>query len=177
MDWVESNFLVRRAWDDYHVIYFGRRVLADQIPHHLEARLGEGIELLGYDAQRSRPVAGGDPVSLGAAARTLDVTLYWRTATPVKDDLTVFVQLLDPAGRLVTQHDGQPLYGYLPTSSWSPGDLIPDRHRLPLPEELSPGRYRLIAGMYALETLERLPVRTAQGAADYVLLTEIEMGD
>jgi hypothetical protein len=105
------------------------------------------------------------------------VTLYWRTAAPVKDDLTVFVQLLDPAGRLVTQHDGQPLYGYLPTRSWSPGDLIPDRHRLPLPEDLPPGRYRLIVGMYALETLERLPVRTAQGAADYVLLTEIELGD
>jgi hypothetical protein len=177
MDWVESNFLVRRAWDDYHVIYFGRRVLADQIPHHLEARLGEEIELLGYDVQRGRQVAGGRPDNLGGAVRTLDVTLYWRTATPVKDDLTVFVQLLDPAGRLVTQHDGQPLHGYLPTGSWSPGDLIPDRHQLPLPEDLLPGRYRLIAGMYALTTLERLPVRTAQGAADYVLLTEIELGD
>jgi hypothetical protein len=97
----------------------------------------------------------------------------------VSEDYTVFVQLLDAEGQLVTQHDGQPFYGYLPTSDWSPGDVIPDRHRLLLPADLASGRYQIITGMYSLETLERLPVKVAvpQDADDAVMLMELEIRD
>jgi hypothetical protein len=57
--------------------------------------------------------------------------------------------------------------------------VIPDRHRLPLPADLSSGRYRLITGMYVFETLERLPVRTAhpQDAEDSVELAVLTISD
>jgi hypothetical protein len=170
MDWVEANYLVRRAWDNHHVIYFGRRVPPDQIPAPLDVRLGESLELLGYGLQRSSGPAG--------VSESLHVTLYWQTSRPLAQDYTVFVQLLDQTGRLVVQHDSQPLHGYLPTGSWQPGELIPDRHRLDVPAGLAHGRYQLVAGMYLLETLERLPVRAASGpAGDSVILTQLEIGD
>ncbi len=168
MDWVEKNYLARRVWDDHHVIYFGRRVATDQISNRIDARIGDSIELIGYDVESKEQ-------------RALDVTLYWRATAPTGEDYTVFVQLLTPDGGLVAQHDGRPLYGYLPTSDWSPGDIVPDRHRLPLPADLPPGRYQLIAGMYALETLERLPVYPGDGTdapgGDSVALTWVEIGN
>lgn len=172
MDWVEKNYLVRRVWDDHHTIYFGRRVAIDQIPSRINAYVGDSIELLGYDV-------GGNEHTSGGRGHDLEVTLYWQVEDPVREDYTVFVQLLDPSGELATQHDGQPLHGYLPTGDWSPGEVIPDRHFLTLSEDLPPGRYQLIAGMYLLEKLERLPVRTSdsQAVRDYVVLTELEIGD
>jgi len=176
MTWVEHNYLARRVWDDHHVIYFGRRVSAGQVPNRVDARLGDSIELLGYETGSRKQTAD-------SRQQILDVTLYWRAARTVMEDYTVFVQLLDQDGRLVAQHDGQPLYGYLPTGSWSPGEVIPDRHPLllPLPQDLPSGRYRLVAGMYVLDTLERLPVYPGDGTGapggDSVALTWVEIGN
>jgi hypothetical protein len=179
MNWVADNYLVRRVWDNYHEIYFGRRVTADQIPAHLDVRLGDAIRLLGYDVDKRTATPGSQKRAAESMARTIEVTLYWQTEAPLEENYTVFVQLLDSNGHLVTQHDGQPLFGYLPTRDWSPGDIIPDRHRLSLPDGLPAGRYQLIAGMYRLETLERLPVQpsSGSGAHDYVTLSQLEIRD
>jgi hypothetical protein len=179
LDWVESNYLVQREWDDHHIIYFGRRVPLGQVPNRVDAQVGDQIELLGYRLASSRR----EPSNEGHAARvtplTLDVTLYWRTSAPVTEDYSVFLHLLDSEGQLIAQHDGRPLYGHLPTGHWLPGDVIPDRHRLSLPADLPTARYRLIAGMYMLETLERLPVRAAsiRGIDDNVNLALLEIGE
>ena len=68
--------------------------------------------------------------------------------------------------------------GFRPSRSWSPGEPIRDNRVLRLPPDLPPGRYWLIAGMYRLETMERLPI-ISQGVAvgDYVLLGEISVVD
>jgi hypothetical protein len=177
MDWVANSYLVERVWDDHHVIYFGRRVLKDLVPNRIDAQVGDSIALLGYDIVSSQGATAGKLYDTEDNSQTLDVTLYWEARNPVEEDYTVFVQLLDSEGQLVTQHDGQPLYGYLPTGGWSPDEVVPDRHRLPLPDGMSPGRYQLIAGMYTLETLERLPVYVAHtvGTYDNVMLSQIEI--
>jgi hypothetical protein len=179
MDWVENNYLVRRVWDDHHVIYFGRRVPAGQIPNRVDAQVGDSIELLGYDIRNWQQAASGKQYYVEGKPQALAITLYWQANKPVNEDYTVFVQLLDSKGHLVTQHDGQPLYGYLPTDDWSPGDVIPDAHQLALPSELPSGWYQLIAGMYILETMARLPVHTAysQSTDDSVALTSLHMGE
>jgi hypothetical protein len=179
MEWVERHYLVRRAWDDYHVIYFGRRVAAGEISNRLEAQVGESIQLLGYEVMCVPAKASTSAEASTPECPSLEARLYWQAGAPVRENYTVFVQLLDDSGRLVAQHDGQPLYGYLPTSDWPPGEVIPDRHALRLPQAFAPGRYQLIAGMYRLATLERLPVRGAggQAAGDRVVLTELEIRD
>jgi len=179
MDWVESNYLVRRVWDDHHIIYVGRRVPKDQVPNRIDAKVGNSIELLGYHIGGSEHEEVSKPYGTRSKAQTLDVTLYWQSQEPVQENYSVFVQLLDPGGQLVAQHDGQPLHGYLPSGDWSPDDVIPDRHSLTLPHDLPAGSYRLIAGMYVLETLERLPVYAAhpQDSSDYVTVSKLKLGD
>jgi hypothetical protein len=179
MAWVESNYLVRRVWDDHHVIYVGRRVSTDQVPNRVDVRVGDSIQLLGYKIAGSEREDASKLRSIEGEPHTLDVTVYWQASAPTKENYHVFVQLLDREGRLVTQHDGQPMHGYLPTGDWSLDDVIPDRHRLPLPDDLPSGNYQLIAGMYVPETQERLPVHATQSqtADDFITLTQFEIGN
>jgi hypothetical protein len=160
--WVDQNYWVHKVWDNDHSLYFGRKHPPDQpIPNEQQVHLGDKIILFGYslDTDQIRAETG------------LPVTLYWKTSQPVDLDYTVFVQVLNDRGELVTQNDSQPIYGYFPTSQWPPDEIIPDRVSIPLPADLPVGQYALIAGMYNLDTLERLPVD--DGKDNYVQLTNI----
>jgi hypothetical protein len=83
------------------------------------------------------------------------VALPQRALAPVDQDYTVFVHLLDGAGRKVAQRDSQPCGGACPTSSWQPGQIYLDRYTLDLPAEAPPGPYRLAAGLYLIDSGER----------------------
>lgn len=85
------------------------------------------------------------------------VTLCWQALKPVSTDYTVFVHLYDGTGALVSNDDSQPMRGAFPTSSWQPGDIVLDTHRLSsLPH---PGKtaYRIAVGLYNLLDGTRLP--------------------
>jgi hypothetical protein len=118
-----------------------------QPEHPLDLTLGKEIALIGYDLTLL------DPPHL---------TLYWRCLTAPSDDYTVFVHLLDSAGTIVAQADGQPRGGAYPTSIWAPGEIVPDEIPLPL-EGLPPADYRLAVGLYQLATAQRLPMIDAAG--------------
>jgi len=121
----------------------------------LAVQFGQAISLLGYDL-------------------TDRLTLYWRTSGRPSADYTVFIQVWD-ADRQVAGYDGPPVGGDYPTSWWEAGEVIVDEHPLDL-SGLSPGRYRLLVGLYRLDTGERLPAFGPDGAPlpDYALeLTEL----
>ncbi|MDE3075176.1 MAG: hypothetical protein KGJ86_07075, partial [Chloroflexota bacterium] len=58
-----------------------------------------------------------------------------------------------------------------PTTSWAPGEVIFDAHRLILPASLRPGGYTLIAGLYDEQTMKRVPV----GSQDHLPLARVEI--
>jgi len=58
---------------------------------------------------------------------------------------------------VVAQSDSPPVSGSYPTSCWEPEEVVTDLRHIALPASLSPGQYRLLAGLYRLETMERLP--------------------
>ncbi len=157
--WVEANYLARRVWDNDHIIYFVPRIPANQpLPNERHLALGDLFTLRGFEVDEDLLKAGGQ----------LNLKVYWQATAAVPDDYTIFTQVLDRNGALVAGWDSQPLAGHFPTSRWPAGDIVTDVVQLPLPAELPPGPYRLITGLYLLETLERLP--TADGQ-DYVTLT------
>jgi hypothetical protein len=86
----------------------------------------------------------------------LPVALHWRATQPVPTDYHVFVHLITADGNIVAQSDGQPALWTRPTSTWSPGERIEDRHALSLPVDLPPGDYPLITGLYLPDNGERL---------------------
>jgi hypothetical protein len=125
----------------------------------VNVELGAGVRLLGYDLF-AEPLPGGG---------RLRVQLYWQGQAELARSYTVFVQLLDPAGVLVAQHDGLPAEGAASTTSWVAGEVITDRHLVEF-GVLAPGVYRLVVGMYDSETGERLPVA---GGPDYIELEPV----
>ncbi len=136
----------------------------------VEAQFGDDIRLTGY------ALAPGEATS----GEELKVTLYWSvTATsPAGLDDKVFVHLVDPAGRMIAQHDGEPVEGRRPIRTWQVGDLVIDAHTLVWQVEAYSGPAKVYVGLYDPATGERVPVSgTGDGAApsDAWLLGEIEV--
>jgi len=105
------------------------------------------------------------------------VVLHWRALRGMGKDYTVTVQLVGPDGRLYGQVDSWPVQGTYPTSEWVPGEEVADPYQVPLAPDAPPGRYRVIAAVYLLETMGRLPVVDMDGnpVADHAVLGEIEV--
>jgi hypothetical protein len=107
-----------------------------------------------------KPVNFFDKVTLldhRIAADQQVLTLTWQVQQPLDTDYTVFIQAWDSTtGAYMAGFDGQPIQGDYPTSLWASGEVIIDTHPLD-PTGLSPGEYRLLAGLYNPITEERLP--------------------
>jgi len=78
----------------------------------------------------------------------LDITLYWRALGPAEADYSVFVHLVAPDNGILAQSDARPDGGVAPTTTWSDGEVIVDRHVLRVPEAVPAGDYELYVGMY-----------------------------
>lgn len=114
------------------------------------------LRLIGYDLP-STELAGADALS---------VTLYWQAEAEMETNYTVFVQLLNSDWWVVAQQDLQPQAGAAPTTTWLPGEILADVYTLSLPDNLPPGNYQLIAGMYDSTTGGRMPVSTGGDFVD-----------
>ena len=129
----------------------------------LDARLGEGVRLLGLSLLDER----GEVVKALQPGATVYADLFWQADATVPADTTVFVHLLgsqfNPAtgGPVWAGHDSPPANGQYPTSWWTAGVSLRDRHPLDLPADLPPGDYQLEIGLYDAQG-QRLPTSGAQ---------------
>jgi 4-amino-4-deoxy-L-arabinose transferase-like glycosyltransferase len=111
-------------------------------PQHSVTAAWPGVRLIGYDvnAEVYRP---GDIVYL---------QLWWQVDRDVPNDWTVFTHLLGPTrsdgSTLWAGRDARPGDNSLPTSAWSPGDLILDEYQLFLPADAPAGDYAIEVGFY-----------------------------
>ena len=122
-------------------------------------RVADAATLLGYDAAQ---VAPGAP---------LDLTLTWRADRAAPTDYTVFVHLLAPDGRILSQIDRTPGLSQYATSQWQAGEVVVDPYRLDVPPDTPPGRYQVAVGWYT--PAGRAEARDAAGqrlAEDRILL-------
>jgi hypothetical protein len=111
------------------------------------ANFSNQITLLGYNLFFESLTGGG----------RLRAVLYWQAQADLATSYTVFVHLLSPSGAVAAQHDGIPANGTIPTTDWSAGEVVEDRHQFEF-ANLPPGEYRLVAGLYNPQTGERLPL-------------------
>jgi hypothetical protein len=91
------------------------------------------------------------------------LALQWQSLQAVDADYQVFVHLLNEAGEKIMQRDGQPVQWMRPTSSWQPGEQITDRYGFDLPNDLPPGAYTIVVGLYDPVSGQRLPVSAGPG--------------
>ncbi len=99
---------------------------------------------------------------LAQEGETVRLKLHWGSLAETEVDYKFFVHLLDPAGNIVTQHDGMPQAYTYPTSLWAPGEVVGDQVSLSL-AGLAPGSYRLALGWYDEARGTRLEVAPAEG--------------
>jgi hypothetical protein len=126
------------------------------IQHAAYARFGEVAELIGYDL----------PITRTTPYAEVPVTLYWRATNsePVTTGFVVFAHLLsEDLTRLVAQHDGPPVGGQRPTTSWLYGEIIADHHLLTWREEYV-GTCPVEVGLYDPASGERVPAYDGQSA-------------
>ncbi|HNS50252.1 MAG TPA: glycosyltransferase family 39 protein [Anaerolineae bacterium] len=162
----EAVLLAKSGADRVALGYLDTTGLSTPMPQvPLEADLGGQIRLLGYSLACEPP------------SERCTVRLYWQAITRPDASYTVFVHLVGQEGHAVAQHDGLPEGGFYPTNAWQVGETIEDEHPLAIEAGLPAGDYPLIAGLYLLETGQRLQVVDAGGrpVGDSVTLTTIRL--
>ncbi len=90
------------------------------------------------------------------------VWLEWQALGPGPDDLLLSLQLLNARGEWAAGVDG-PVSEILLPPHWRAGDALNTTRWFPLPDDLPPGRYQLVAALYRSGDLSRLPATDAQG--------------
>jgi hypothetical protein len=120
--------------------------------------VGDGEEAVG---QVVSGTFASDALRLHAVEATqivsgrLDLRLDWSAARSVATNYGLRLRLTDPSGNEWARLDDQPGYGFLPTSLWPVGRLVPDRYSLPLPAGAPPGDdYTLTLNLYRVTTWE-----------------------
>ncbi len=109
------------------------RVLVEPpIDHRMDAKLGESIELVGYNLDRTT-----DAITL---------TLIWRGLKSIDQDYTVFTHVLDSSGKQIGGQDNQPVNGTYPTSQWAAGEYVIDPHEINLAKVAEPAHAQLSTG-------------------------------
>lgn len=101
--------------------------------HETHADFGGLARLAGYRIE-------GGTARPGEALR---LSLLWQATKPIQREYSGFVHLIDEDGNLVAQED-EPYATHL----WPLGDVVEYYHNLTLPEDMLPGRYAILAGLY-----------------------------
>jgi hypothetical protein len=122
--------------------------------HALDVNFGDGIRLAGYELRA------------GSGADSYALQLVWQPAVRPSADYTVFIQVWD-GDKQMAGFDGPPVGGDYPTSWWESGEVIVDEHGLDWAgaglQPIGSGRYRLLVGLYRLDTGARLPAFDPDG--------------
>jgi len=176
---IASVYLARKEWAEaLETLVPARALLREAAPRvpvgtRLGAPTGAPITLVGYTLHGAR---GGAAAARPGGSVTLD--LHWAIGDKLDRDYTVFTHLLGEAhnprtqGPVWGQHDSQPADGGYPTTQWLVGDVIVDRHVIPVDEGAPDGAYRIEVGLYTVEDGKRLEVRGPDGSpwGDHILL-------
>jgi hypothetical protein len=122
--------------------------------HARDDRLGDELQLLGYDL----------PATSVRAGDTLALTLYWQPLRTIQNDYAVFAHLdnpltLETVAQTLNDHPGNISTVELPLSLY-----VRDPHVLRVPEAVEPGLYLLRTGVLNPRTGAALPATQPDGS-------------
>ncbi|MBE7554734.1 MAG: glycosyltransferase family 39 protein [Anaerolineales bacterium] len=124
---------------------------------------------------------GGANVALASkaagAGETFEIQFLWQARQPIPQPYTTFAHLVDETGQIWGQADRTPHLGgsELPTNQWDEDEWIVDTFQISLHPDTPPGRYKLLAGLYNPQTLERLPIVGGDEGQNIVEVTSLTL--
>jgi hypothetical protein len=146
-DVVTKDDLAHQAQTLQHYLpYLGGTALPEV---NSRATWGNQIQLRGYSVHSSVASDGMYDIA---------VTMFWQITQPPQKDYTFFLHWRDESNMNLEQMDFRPYDGLMPTMQWLPGEIIRETRTLHVPMPDSGKTYKLVIGIYDLETLERLPL-------------------
>ncbi|TAK31825.1 MAG: hypothetical protein EPO21_16405 [Chloroflexota bacterium] len=113
-----------------------------------------------------------DSVASGTAVR---LAMQWKADQPLDRNLSLFVHMLLPDGRIYSQLDLPLINKGLPTSRWGAGEAVQGAANLPVSSGAPPVEYRLVLGVYDPKSGQRLPISSGQGGADSIDLGTLKV--
>jgi hypothetical protein len=129
-----------------------------------DGAMEDSVNPAGYTFANAVKLRGFDVIPAQArVGEMVTIQLIWEALTVTERYGTVFVHLVDGDGRLVAQHDGQPVRNVFPIPEWRAGMIIRDDHTLQLPADLLPGAYTMYVGIYDPDSQERWLVTGPEG--------------
>ena len=135
-------------------------LLPKQMSKPIQALFGKNIKLL--DSYWQTDLEVGKP---------LRVTLYWSAEEPMTADWTNFIHVRGPDNQMLSGLDRQPMGGSLPTSDWSPGQVVAYTLVVPIPDDTPTGKYTIDVGWYQWPSLNRIPAESLTFLVEHNLLT------
>jgi len=131
-----------RWFGDYRLVRYATPLrLFNGITTRLDISLGSGL------TPQVTLIATHTPTTIPSRA-ILPVEIAYQLEEPITSDLHWFVQLLSTDGYAVALVDTQPAHGYRTFSTLPVGTLQVERVALQGENDLTPGVYTLIAGLY-----------------------------
>jgi hypothetical protein len=106
--------------------------------HALNEHFAEPLRLTGYDLASNQ----------FSSSQNIEFALYFESSGAITNNYQVFTHLVSPAGQVVGQADRIAGADSYPTSLWSPGSLFRNTFSIHLKDDLSPGDYQLLVGLY-----------------------------
>lgn len=118
-----------------------------------------------YDAGNAQPeLVGFETTKFLQPGQDLPLTLYWRTVSPIDQDLAMYIHVYDVQGHSLGQWDAYPGNGIYPPQLWQPNEIIVDHYHVPvIPPDVSPPIGRIEVGMARVGSSSVLPARNPQG--------------
>ena len=110
-------------------------------------RFGDALELAGLDETEWEVATG----------RAFEMSYVWRSLAPAAGDYQVFVHFVDSDGLVRFQQDHEPVGGAYPTGRWERGDVVKESFLVIAPQDVAPGAYDVIVGVWDPATGARLP--------------------
>jgi 4-amino-4-deoxy-L-arabinose transferase-like glycosyltransferase len=142
-DWISGDYQLQvDGVDKGHlkVENFPRNFTPPAMMQPVQANFANKIELLGYDLPTRRAAAGSG----------VPLVLYWRGLTQLREDYTIFVQLLDSQLQRRGGYDRFPRENYN-TYLWVPGEVVSDGFAVPIDDHAPAGIYTIRLGLYRRE--------------------------
>jgi 4-amino-4-deoxy-L-arabinose transferase-like glycosyltransferase len=125
---------------------------------------GDRFALLGAELQKDTVPPGGE----------LRLITYWEVRVADPTPVVAFVHLTSDGQDIWGQHDWLDVW----PAGLQPDDRFAQVHLVPVKPETPPGLYHIQLGLYAPDTLLRLPIGLdAGGAVDRVWMGELQVGE
>jgi arylsulfatase A-like enzyme len=130
--------------------------------HALQGRIGDILEVIGYDLEGSAQLSPG---------RGTRVTVHFKVAKPIPEGWRLFFHLDGPA---FYNLDHPPVEGAYPIERWRAGQVIRDTFTIPN-QALRSGTYRYTVGLWKGQ--ERMPISPASSddGASRLVVTELQV--